>query len=163
MLLALSEHKPLVCGASTYQTIRRMMHARTPHTHANLRRLDCCCSLQRGTALRTTSSRAELSRGVGVSGHTLATQPIHACVLAVSLSLCLSTHNCAHVATVMPVELLSRNSQPPPQSYHVRRRGRLGHCCEFLALLALDSSPQQRHALQSCHVNHMPSQNEGLI
>ena len=151
VLLALSEHKPLDSGASTYQTGRCMQCTGTP------REPEAPRLLLLSEAQQHSMSRAELSRGVvvGVSGHTLATQPGGACSLS-RPALPLYTPSCA-CRNVMPVLPLSRNIPPPPpaQSQHVRRRGRPGHCREFLAL-ALDSSPQQhqqqQRALQSCRL-----------
>lgn len=154
MWFALSEHKPLDSDASTYQTGRCMQCTGTPREPEAPRVLLLLLS----EAQQHSMSRAELSRGVvvGVSGHTLATQPGGACSLS-RPALPLYTPPCA-CRNVMPVLPLSRNIPPPPpaQSQHVRRRGRPGHCREFLAL-ALDSSPQQQHqqqqrALQSCRL-----------
>lgn len=150
MLLVLSEHKPLdSLHARTYQT-RAMQCTGTPREPEAPRLLLLLLGeAQRSTAQRSVS-RAELSRGVvvGVSGHTL---------LAVSQSLApsraLYTPLCA-CRNVMPVESsLPRNTPlPPAQSQHVRRRGRPGHCREFLAL-ALDSSPQ--HQQQHTPFSHV--------
>lgn len=155
MLLVLSEHKPLdSLHACTYQT-RAMQCTGTPREPEAPRLL----LLLPGEAQRSTAqhsvSRAELSRGVvvvvvGVSGHTL---------LAVSQALApsraLYTPLCA-CRNAMPVGLSSpRNTPlPPAQSQHVRRRGRPGHCREFLAL-ALDSSPQ--HQQQHTPFSHVIS------